>query len=226
MALSSGVDQNQTTSRILNKLHYALANDAADLTTGATGDIVIMLDASDNYEPKYADAANVMELLGITSSSAELNITDGLLATAAELNAVADATTRLVSITDTSAYTVLVANSSKTHTVPDLGQNITITLPTPATGLEYRFVYRGVAADASNWLITTGSDTNYYIGGLTFIDHDTDVVAPIAGDGNSNSKLTVVTPTVGTELSLICDGTLWILHGHVNSATIPSFADQ
>ena len=42
MALSAGADQNQTTSRILNKLQYAVTDIAADITTAATGDIVLM----------------------------------------------------------------------------------------------------------------------------------------------------------------------------------------
>ncbi len=132
-----------------------------------------------------------------------------------------------VSIPDAATYTVLADNSGITHYIPDLSQGLTITLPTPKAGLWFEFVYYGVAADASNFIIDTGSNTNYFDGGLTFIDHDTDVVAPIAGDGNSNSKLTVVTPGPGTAFRVESrNGTLWTLSGHVGSATIPSFADQ
>lgn len=132
-----------------------------------------------------------------------------------------------VSISDAATYTVLAQNSGLTHYVPDLSQGLTITLPSPKAGMWFEFAYSGVAADASNWVIDTGSDTNYYDGGLLFCDHDTDVIAPIAGDGNSNSKLTVVTPTVGTRVRVESrNGTLWTLSGYVNSATIPSFADQ
>ena len=132
-----------------------------------------------------------------------------------------------ISITDATTYTVKSRDSGLVHYVPDLTSSITITLPTPKAGLNFTFAYSGVSADAQNWLIDTTSDTYYFDGGLTFIDHDTDVVAPIAGDGNSNSKLTVVTPTVGTQVRVECrNGTLWTLSGHVNSATIPSFADQ
>jgi hypothetical protein len=77
-------------------------------------------------------------------------------------------------------------------------------------------------------VIDTGSDTNYYIGGLAFNDNDTNVVSPISGDGNSNSKLTIVTPDVGTWVRVECEagGILWTLSGLASSATIPSFADQ
>lgn len=127
----------------------------------------------------------------------------------------------------TTAYTVLSDNSGIIHYVADLTSNCTFTLPSPKAGLWFEFRYAGVAADAQNWIIDTGSDTNYYIGGLQFIDNDTDVVAPIAGDGNSNSKLTVVTPDVGTIVRVeSINGTTWCLSGFVGSATIPSFADQ
>lgn len=132
-----------------------------------------------------------------------------------------------VSIPDAATYTALAINSGVMHYLPNLTATCTITLPTPKAGLWFEFAYSGVAADAQDWVITTGSNTNYFDGGLLFADHDTDVVAPIAGNGSSNSKLTVVTPTVGTRVRVESrNGTLWTLSGFVNSATIPSFADQ
>jgi hypothetical protein len=46
-----------------------MANIADDITTAATSDIVMMLDASDNYEIKYGDATNVAELIASAVSS-------------------------------------------------------------------------------------------------------------------------------------------------------------
>ena len=132
-----------------------------------------------------------------------------------------------VSIPDATTYTVLADNSGIMHYFPDFTSSCTATLPSPKAGLWFEFAYSGVAADAQNFIIDTGSNTNYFDGGLTFIDHDTDVVAPIAGDGNSNSKLTIVTPGPGTIFRVESrNGTLWTLSGTVGSATIPSFADQ
>lgn len=132
-----------------------------------------------------------------------------------------------VSIPDATTYTVLADNAGLVHYFPDFTSTCTATLPAPKAGMWFEFAYSGVAADAQNFVITTGSDTNYFVGGLQFIDNDTDVVAPIAPDGNSNSKLTVVTPDVGTRFRVESrNGTLWTLSGHVGSATIPSFADQ
>lgn len=216
MALSAGADQNQTTSRILNKLQYAVTDIAADITTATTSDIVLMFDASDGYEPKYADSANVFELMGIT-------------ATAAELNGAADVSSRLVSITDATTYTALAADSGKMHVFPDLTASCTVTLPAVAAGLEFTFIGKGVATDAQNWIFNTGSATNFYLGGLQFLDSDEpgsgSTLVPVYPDGDSNDIMTIITPQAGTHVYMICDGTNWIINGTVYSATAPTFAD-
>lgn len=192
-----------------------------DLLDGITHGVAkaskaLILDAN-----KAVDAVRTAALYLGASGSETL-----VAATAAELNAACDVSARRVAVADASTYTLLAANSTKTHVMPDLSQNCTVAMPAEADGLEFTFISKGVAADASNWVFDTGSDTNYFIGGLGFVDVDTDVVATISGDGNSNSKLTIVTPAPGTRVNFICDGTLWILSGIVVSNTIPSFADQ
>jgi len=136
----------------------------------------------------------------------------------------------IVNVTDAATYTVLDYDSGKLHVLPDLSADITITLPTPAYGLEYEFIYGGAASDAHDWLIDTGSDTNYFIGGVTHLDDDAgsaaDEVVPVYSDGNSNSKLTVLTPDCGTSVKIFCDGTNWYLNGIVVASTAPSLADQ
>ena len=217
MALSAGADQNQTTSRILNKLQYAMTDVAADITTATTSDIIPMLDASDNYEVKYADSDNVFQLLGIT-------------ATATEINSRAAAASRYVNVTDAATYSVLAADSGKVHIMPNFTASCTLTLPTASAGLEYTFIGKGVAADAQNWIFDTGSATNFYLGGLAFADTDAgagadEIHAGVFPDGNSNDIMTIVTPGAGTRIHMICDGTNWIVNGVVFSATVPTFAD-
>ena len=132
-----------------------------------------------------------------------------------------------VSIPDATTYTVLADNSGIMHYFPDFTSTCTITLPAPKAGLWFQFAYSGVAADAQDVVINTGSDTNYFIGGIQFCDNDGNLVSPIAGDGNSNSKLTVVKPDVGTCFRVeSANGITWNLSGFVGSETIPSFADQ
>lgn len=217
MALSAGADQNQTPSRILNKLQYAMTDKAADITTAATSDIILMLDASDSYEIKYADSANVFELMGIT-------------ATAAEINARVAAASRFVNVTDAATYSVLAADSGKIHIMPDFTSSCTLTLPTASAGLEYTFIGKAVAADAQNWIIKSPSATNYFIGGVSFADTDAgagadEIHAGIWSNGSTNDFLTVVTPGAGTRIHVICDGTNWIANGQVFSATVPAFSD-
>lgn len=136
----------------------------------------------------------------------------------------------LVSIADAATYTVLASNSGKTHVLPDLTADIVISLPTAASGLEYEFIYKGVAADAQDWALDAGSNTNFYLGGVAHLDTDADSagdeVVPVAPNGSSNSILNVLVPDVGTRVKLICDGTSWIASGYVVAATAPTFADQ
>jgi hypothetical protein len=217
MALSANSPQGTTTSRTLNKLKYALTDVASDITTATTSDVVVMLDASDNYTPKYADSANVFELMGITAS-------------AAEINARTAAASRLVNVTDAATYTVLAADSGKIHIMPNFTSSCTLTLPTAAAGLEYTFIGKAVAADAQNWIIKSPSATNYFIGGVSFADTDAgagadEIHAGIWSNGSTNDFLTVVTPGAGTYIYVICDGTNWIVNGQVSSATVPAFSD-
>lgn len=134
-----------------------------------------------------------------------------------------------VTIPDAATYTVLADNSGLTHWLPDLTADITITLPTPRAGLKYKFAYAGAAADAQDWLIVTGSASNYYKGGGIHIDSDAgagaDEVVPVFSDGNSNDNLTVLTPQAGTWVELECvDGTTWNVNAQVVSASASALA--
>ncbi len=217
MALSANADnQNATTSRVLNKINYALANVAEDIGTATTSDITLFLDATDNYELKYGDSANVFEHMGIT-------------ATAAELNAAADVSGRIVSVTDADTA-ISASNSGKPHLVANVSADRTFTLPTAASGLDFEFIATVVAADGHDWLIDTGSDTNYFLGSIVHMDTDADAagdeIVVVAPDGNSNSILQINVPEGGTRVRVTCDGTNWVVSGVAVSATAPSFADQ
>lgn len=238
MALSAGsAIKGATTSRMLNRLAYDFANVATDITTAATGDIIPMIDISADYELKYADAANVAQLISgqsLTIATATItSITFGgtaISATAAEINARCAAASRFVNVTDAATYSVLAADSGKIHIMPNFTATCTLTLPTAAAGLEYTFIGKAVAADAQDWIIKSPSATNYFIGGVSFADTDAgagadEIHAGIWSNGSSNDFLTVVTPGAGTRIHVICDGTNWIVNGQVYSATVPAFSD-
>ena len=152
-----------------------------------------------------------------------------ITATAAEINAAADVSGRIVTVTDAATYTVLAADSGKPHILPDFTSSCTLTLPTAAAGLEYEFYPKFVAVDAQNWVFSTGG-ANFFLGGLSFLDNDAgagadEVHAGVYPNGSSNDFMTIVTPAAGTRIKIICDGTNWIVSGIVVSATIPAFSD-
>lgn len=150
-------------------------------------------------------------------------------ATAAELNAAADVSARIVNVTDAATYSVLAADSGKPHIMPNFTATCTLTMPTAAAGLEYYFISKAVAADAQDWRFSTGG-ANFWLGGVAFADTDAgagadEIHAGVFPNGTSNDFLTVVTPGAGTYIHVVCDGTNWIVRGIVFSATVPAFAD-
>lgn len=152
-----------------------------------------------------------------------------LTATAAELNSAADVSGKIVDLGDANTA-LLAANSGKPHIVGNVTANRTYTLPTPAAGLDFELIADVVAADGHDWVIDTGSDTNYFTGGVVHLDTDAgsggDEIVTVGPDGNSNSILTVNLPDAGTRIRFISDGTLWTVVGYVNSTTAPAFSDQ
>lgn len=110
--------------------------------------------------------------------------------------------------------------------VPNGTQDNTYTLPAPVAGQSFMFVYGGGAADATDFIINTGSNTNYFIGGVAFHDTDDGAASVIFSDGNSNSKLQVNVPAAAQITVIAKDGTNWQVWGTVVGATAPAFADQ
>lgn len=150
-------------------------------------------------------------------------------ASAAELNAAADVSGRIVSVTDADT-TILAANSGKPHLVANVSADRTFSLPTAAAGLDFEFIAQVGAADGHDWIIDTGADANFFLGAVTHLDTDADAagdeVVNVSPDGNSNSKLQINLPQGGTHIRCVCDGTNWTVFGVAVSVTAPAFADQ
>lgn len=190
----------------------------------ATGNVTLH-----QNEVVYAESL-VIGGTAVTSTAAELNILDGVTASAAQINAVATPASRFVNVTNAASYAVLAADSGKVHICPDFTATCTIALPAVASGLEYTFISKAVAADAQDWKIQSASATNFFLGGVAFADTDAgaagdEIHAGIWSNGSSNDFLNIVTPGAGTRIHVICDGTNWIVNGVVFSATVPAFAD-
>ena len=136
----------------------------------------------------------------------------------------------IVKVPDAATYTMLAADSGKIHVMPDLTADCTLSFPAEEVGLVFEFWYGGTAADAQDWLFDTGSDANFFVGGA--VHHDTDNAGDdtsvVDSDGDSNSKMGVLTPIAGTRVKFVCDGLKWYVNGTVVSATDTAitFADQ
>ena len=131
-----------------------------------------------------------------------------------------------VSLTDGNVTLTNATHSGRILLVPDGGQDNTYTLPAPIAGSVFRFVYAGGAADATDALIVTPGNTNFYIGGVTFLDTDGNEVSSVFSDGNSNSSIQLNVPA-GFDVTIIgLNTTNYQIFGNVTSTTAPAFADQ
>ena len=133
-----------------------------------------------------------------------------------------------VSVPDGTTYSFETRYTGKIHAIPDLTADCTFTLPRCAAGLKYELMYVGAAADAEDWIIATGATTELYKGGLVHLDADAgsggDEVVPVYADFSNDDTMTILTPEAGTLVTLVSDGTSWLVTGQVVSASAPTFA--
>lgn len=156
-----------------------------------------------------------------------INSTTGAVTTAAVSLGVYGIVATPVSLDDGDETLTAATNGGGViNLVPNGTQDNTYTLPAPVAGQSFTFVYAGGAADATDFIIDTGSDTNYFIGGVTFHDTDDGAVSVVFSDGNSNSKLQVNVPAAANITVIAKDGTNWQIFGTAVGATAPAFSDQ
>ena len=135
---------------------------------------------------------------------------------------------RPVMVPDDTTYSVLAKNSGKLHVMPNLTGNCTITLPPVENGLKFEFMYAGAADDGQNWIIVTAvAGTDFFKGGITQLDPAESAgseVTPVYSTIATDDTLTIVTPNAGTIVTLVCDGTFWLLSGFAVSDSVPTLA--
>jgi len=130
-----------------------------------------------------------------------------------------------VSLSDGDVTLTNATHSGRILLVPDGTQDNTYTLPSPIAGSVFRFVYAGGAADGTDAIIVTPGNSNFYIGGVTFLDTDNEVSA-VFSDGNSNSSIQINVPA-GFDVTIVgLNTTNYQIFGTVTAATAPAFADQ
>ena len=131
-----------------------------------------------------------------------------------------------VSLSDGDVTLTNATHSGRALLVPDGGQDNTYTLPAPIAGSVFRFVYAGGAADATDALVLTPGNTNFYIGGVTFLDTDGNAISSVFSNGSSNSSIQFNVPA-GFDVTIVgLNTTNYQIFGNVTSTTAPAFADQ
>ena len=131
-----------------------------------------------------------------------------------------------VSLSDGNVTLTNATHSGRILLVPDGGQDNTYTLPAPIAGSMFRFVYAGGAADATDALVITPGNTNFYIGGVTFLDTEGNEVSSVFSNGSSNSSIQFNVPA-GFDVTIMgLNTTNYQILGNVTSTTAPAFADQ
>jgi hypothetical protein len=131
-----------------------------------------------------------------------------------------------VALADGNVSLTNATHSGRILIVPNGTQDNTYTLPAPVAGATFTFVYGGGAADGTDFIVNTGSNTNFFIGNVAFNDTDDGAASVVFSDGNSNSKLQVNVPASAVINVVAKDGTNWQVWGSVTGATAPAFADQ
>ncbi|MBO6901378.1 MAG: hypothetical protein JJ864_08530 [Rhizobiaceae bacterium] len=146
-------------------------------------------------------------------------------ATAAEINAAADVSGRYVTIADAD-YTVLAANSGKTHVIANVSADRTFTLPAPSAGLEFLFMASVGAADGHDWIFAADDTADLFYGGVLMVDTDAApaTVAAVVADQSDDDQLQVNLPQGGTWIRMISDGTYWYVSGTVMSTAAAVFS--
>ena len=134
-----------------------------------------------------------------------------------------DGTATATLTADQSGRVVLVGSAAA-----GLAADTIFTLPAAEDALYFKFVYAGGAADAQDFQVNTGSDTNFLIGGAVQHEPDNDTSVVYHPNLSSNSRVNFLLPDSGTVVEVWCDGTNWLLAATLISAenTGVTFADQ
>lgn len=134
-----------------------------------------------------------------------------------------------VAVTDAAAPTITKAlNQGRVNVVPMIGQETTITLPTPtAAGEWYQFVSAFTAEETENVLFSTGTGNSVFMQGqITLISTVESTASTVDySDGDSNELLTLEDPGAFEVNFLSKSSTVWYVWGYAISADSAAFAD-
>jgi hypothetical protein len=147
----------------------------------------------------------------ITSSAAELNILDGVEATATEINMACDNSANVETVITTNI--IGAAESGKTFFL-DLAAGFTSTLPAVAAGLRYTFIVK--TAPTGNYVIATNAGANVICITVNELETDTNDDG-VSDDDADTVNLVANVALPGDRIDFICDGVKWYAMGQVRA---------
>ena len=148
----------------------------------------------------------------VTASGAELNIVDGVTATAAEINQWTDESARAETVTATNV--IAASESGKTFYLAAATEFVS-TLPAPAAGLWFKFVITAAPAGAS-YTVVTNASANIIVAHINELDG---VAAGPTTTDSDTITFTDAVAVVGDAVECNSDGTSWFCHGNVAAGT-------
>lgn len=116
---------------------------------------------------------------------------------------------------DLTAASTLTANDSGKIFFLNSATEFETTLPSPAAGLNFKFIVKAAPASAS-YTIVTADSANILIGGINELEVDTGDDGPYIADGDTITFADGVA-VVGDWVELISDGTSWYVTGQANA---------
>lgn len=116
---------------------------------------------------------------------------------------------------DLTATTTLTAADSGGVYFLNAATEFVTTLPSPAAGLNFKFICKAAPASAS-YTVVTASSANILIGGINELEVDTGDDGPYDADGDTITFVDGVA-VVGDWAEVVSDGTSWYLTGQANA---------
>ena len=165
------------------------------------------------------EAGGVLSIAGttVTSSAAELNIMNGVNATAAELNSVADVSARVVVIVATDAITVA-EHEGRVNMLAEVGGDAAVTLTMPeATGSGNVFKFWIGVVNTSDYIIAALT-TDTFSGSIVVVTDGGDTIEAFEVDGTDDTLTFNGTTTGGVTIGdwvefVDCLDTTWCVNG-------------
>lgn len=136
------------------------------------------------------------------------------------------ANSQIIEVADAN-YSILAANTGKTHVVNNVSADRTFTLPAVAKGLSFTFVAEVGGADGHDWIFAAAATSDLFTGGVLVVDTDAGpaVASAVVADQSDDDAFQINVPQGGTWVTIqSVDGVTWNVHGVVLATAVPAFS--